>query len=499
MKYILNAEQMKACDKAVIKNDLKKSLELIDRAGAACVSSLCKEGLDPSKTLIFCGYGNNGADGISIAQKLEKDNAVRIVFADKNHRLSDEGEYLRRKLKNTVITDFHQFIKTENTAQYTLIIDALFGVGLSRNAEGIFADMIDLINTAECEILSVDIPSGISADSGQVMGTAVKASLTVSFAFEKRGQVLYPGKLCCGKLVVADIGIPALEEESERYCVSALFNDKNHLPERSPYGNKGTFGKVLVVAGSYEIFGAAFLSAMAAYKSGCGMVHILTEQNNIQSLQIMLPEAILHAYDHDHADHALELLNGLLEICDVVLAGPGLGMSALSTALVSRILDVKKPVILDADALNIVAKENYFDKISNGNFIFTPHVLEMSRLTGLSVSQIKQTFIGTAEDFAKKYDLVLVLKDAVSIVSAPRERTYINHTGNAAMAKAGSGDVLAGVIAAFAAQKMELFEAAALGVYIHGLAGDMKRKKLGEYSLLARNLIEGIEELRNEY
>ncbi len=496
MNYILNAAQTKACDAAVIQNNLQKSLALINAAAVSCTDAIAELGFDPSVTLIFCGCGNNGADGAAIAGKLETKYDVTVIYADTERALSQEGAYYKEKLKKSKILHFSELTEAVNRKKYTLIIDALFGVGLSRNIEGKTTDMVAWINAAGTDILSVDMPTGISADNGQVLGCAVQASATVTFAFRKRGQLLYPGRLYCGKLLTADIGIPALEKESTSYCVAGLFDRENHLPKRAPDGNKGSFGKLLVAAGSREIYGAAYLCAMAAYKSGCGMVHILTEQNNRISLQQMLPEAILHIYDQDDMRQAQELLRGLLPACDVVLAGPGLGVNPVSAALVSEILDTKKPLVLDADALNIIAKEQLQDRLQGRPCILTPHVMEMSRLNGRPVSEIKADLIETANAFAARYQVTLALKDAVSVVASPQENTYINDTGNAAMAKAGSGDVLAGLIAALLAQKTDPYHAAALGVYLHGLAGDNKAASLGAYSLLARNLIEGIEELK---
>lgn len=493
MKYVLNSSQMKACDLAVIDGSIDKSLELIDRASSACIKHLYNDGFDLTKILVVCGGGNNGADGFAIAKKLIKDNLnVCVVIPDKNMRFTKEALLLKEGMEVLVLDEF---LEAYNPLDFTCIVDAVFGIGLSRDVEGKYAETIQMINSADSLVLSVDIPSGISSDNGCIMKGAVKAFVTVTFACLKTGQLIYPGRYYCGQVFVEDIGIPVIESEICNYSITDLFDYKNALPERCPWGNKGSFGKILVVAGSADIFGAAYLSAMAAYKSGCGMVHILTEKNNKYSLQQMLPEALLHFYDENEPSLAVGKLEELLQVCDCVCAGCGLGTNDTAVSLIDCLLESDKPMVLDADALNIIAKNNWHNRHNKGNCILTPHVMEMSRLSGLNVKDIKNNIVDTAKDFSENYNVVLVLKDAVTIVAAKGEDSYINRTGNCAMAKAGSGDVLAGIITGFLAQERDLLKAARLGVYIHGLIGDKQADKRGEYAVLARNLLEGIEEI----
>lgn len=493
MKYVLNSKQMKDCDLSVINGDISKSLELIDRASSACVKHLYSDGFDLTKALIVCGRGNNGADGMAIAGKLIADNHEAVVLiCDDKKIFSKEASLLAEKIDMITLDEFKRKYRAD---EFTCIVDAIFGIGLSRDVEGKYLEIIEMINESGVKVLSVDIPSGISSDNGRIMKGAVKAYVTVTFACLKAGQLLYPGKLHCGKLYVEDIGVPLIDAELKNYCVTDIFDDGNYLPKRVQWGNKGTFGKVLIVAGSSEIFGAAYLAAMAAYKSGCGMVHILTERSNVYSLQQMIPEALLHFYDEKNTQEAVDMLEVLLDGCDCICAGSGLGQSNTAIALVKGIIESDKKMVLDADALNIISKEGLLGKINKGNCILTPHVMEMSRLCGLSCDNIKENFISCALKFSNENNVILVLKDAVTVVASKNECTYINRTGNCSMAKAGSGDVLAGIITGLLAQEGKLLNAAQLGVYIHGLIGDRALKNTGEYSLMARNLLDGIEEL----
>lgn len=495
MNYVLNGKQMKECDLKFINGSLSRSLELIDRASSACIKYLYNKDFDLSNCLIVCGAGNNGADGFAIAKKLMDDGYNAVVIAPTNSTsFSKESENIISTF-NCKIISYEDFIKKYDICDFTCIVDALFGIGLSREVKGIYENIINDINDSKAKVLSVDIPSGICSDNGTVMGVAVHANVTVTFARIKIGQLLYPGKEYCGELFLEDIGIPVVDEMIPKYAITDVFDDFNALPYRRPDGNKGSFGKVLVLAGSAEIFGAVYLSAMAAYKAGCGMVHILTEKNNMYSLQQMLPEALLHFYDENHPKEALEKLNDLMEICDVFCVGCGMGVNDTSKLMLDVILNSDKPMVLDADALNIISTNNWKNRLNNCNCILTPHIMEMSRLSGMSVHDIKENPVTLAEDFVNDYNSVLVLKDAVTVVSARGMNTYINRSGNCAMAKAGSGDVLAGIITGFLAQSGDLRKSASLGVYVHGLIGDNMRAKTGEYALLARNLLSGIDDL----
>jgi len=401
-------------------------------------------------------------------------------------------------------------IREINFKGYTVLVDAIFGIGLDRPAEGKYAKTIQCMNEFQGYVFAVDIPSGISADNGQVLGTAVRADVTITFGIEKIGQLLYPGSLHTGKLIVSDIGFPpsALETVSS----NALFYDESDLfslPRRAAYSNKGTYGRVVIIAGSANMSGAAFLSAKAAYRMGAGLVQIVTPQENRSILQMQLPEAILTTYDAAGLDKESERLKIIAAVsgADAIVLGPGIGKSDAARSIVDLVLENSPiPLIVDADALNILS-DRFNEAALAGNdacarigavaatvpagSILTPHLKELARLLDQDLAGIKADLLGAADLCTADSDLTFVMKDARTVVAHQDER-YINATGNNGMATGGSGDALTGIIAGLLAQGLAPSEAAKLGVYIHGLAGDIAARDKSEYSLMASDLIEAL-------
>ena len=391
-------------------------------------------------------------------------------------------------------------------------IDALFGVGLSRPLNKTFIELTDAIERARisgAKVLAVDIPSGIHADTGAVMGTALKADVTVTFGWEKMGTALYPGRGYGGKVLVEDIGFPEMalegeEEESGRPERAFAYEKEDlcHIPGRKADSNKGTFGKVLIAAGSAGMCGAAYLSALTAYKAGAGLVKVLTVEENRPILQGLLPEAIMVTYTPDQLiqgrEEFKEMIEEQMKWASVVVLGPGLGSEPYVEYLVEDILtSAYVPVILDADGLNTVASHPYLTSYYTENIIITPHLGEMARLTGQTISQLKEDLVGAASAYASRYGVTCVLKDAATVVAGQEGGLYINTSGCSAMAKAGSGDVLTGTIAGLLAIGMEEEEAARMGVYVHGLAGE-KAAAAGSHSLLATELSRAVGDVMDE-
>jgi NAD(P)H-hydrate epimerase len=363
----------------------------------------------------------------------------------------------------------------------------------------------------------VDIPSGISADCGQILGIAVKANETITFEEMKLGLLLYPGAEYAGKITVVKIGILPMSQQvdsTEAYLFCEPRDIMRLLPKRPAYANKGTFGKVLVIAGSKQVTGAAFLSAYAAYRMGVGLVKILTAYEAIPVLQQLLPEAIFGAYDGDNWEQ--ELMKSITWADSVVL-GPGIGTNQNALQLFTKAIDILKskecdtpPLVVDADALNIlsasldsenVKKTDRYSSISNKlpkRSILTPHLMELSRLSLEGVNNIPSILIDIARECTYNNELIYVLKDTRTIVSS-QNRKVINISGNNAMATGGSGDALTGIIAALLARGLLREEAAMLGVYMHGLAGDASKVKLGANSVLARDIIEALPEVLMNY
>ena len=330
------------------------------------------------------------------------------------------------------------------------------------------------------------------------MGIAFQADMTVTFAFEKIGIMIYPGAAYAGKVVVKDIGIgkeSLLEEKCTTYCLEK--NDIFKVPKRLSYSNKGTYGKVLVVAGHKNMAGAAFFSGKAAYATGAGLVKVYTEEINRTIIQELLPEAVLETYE---AKSEIEkTLLDSLSWASVVVAGPGIGTDEVSEHMIRIILEnTEVPVILDADGLNIVSHHKEWLRERNMPLIVTPHLGEMARLTEKSIFDIQKQLLQVAGEFAKEYNVICVLKDARTVIALPDGTTFINTSGNNGMATAGAGDVLTGVIAGLLAQKMEPMQAAPLGVYLHGTGADWMVEKTGTYGMMAQDIIEGIRQVLKE-
>lgn len=506
MRYILTAEQMKASDTATINEIGIPSLVLMERAALRCVEVMKEEQIDLTRPLVVCGSGNNGGDGFAVARLLYEEGFMpEVVFVGNKDSRSEETRTQMEILGNLGVS----YGNSLPDAEYSVIIDAVFGIGLSREVKGHYREVIERMNRYTGAKVAIDIASGISADTGQVLGCAFRAELTVTFAYGKPGQYLFPGSTFSGKTVVRPIGIrnKALENSAEVIYTWERSDLKTRMPKRYADSNKGTYGRVLMIAGSKGMSGAAYLAAKAAYLTGAGLVRIYTEESNRQILQQLLPEAVLTTYaepdgaEADGAGGAIEEQAAeLLKWADVVCIGCGLGLSDCSENLVKAVLkNNTKPCVMDADGLNILAGFSAEEKRRyqcNGNrYILTPHMKEMSRLTGETVETLKNERQKLLREFIQKEQVVCALKDSRTLVGAPGRAVYLNTTGNSAMAKGGAGDVLAGVITGLLAQGLAPCEAASLGVYLHGLAGDAAREKKGGYSVLAGDIADAISEI----
>ena len=485
MQYLLNAEQMKSADSHTIQDLGVPSRTLMERAAAACTDYIEEQKWPMAHVCIVCGSGNNGGDGFAVGSILkEKGCQVTAVFAGRMINRTEECIYQMDKFERhggTILTEWQD-------KDYSIVVDALFGVGLNREITGHYLEIIRHMNMSPGRKFAVDIPSGISATDGRVFGEAFQADATVTFQERKLGLLLYPGTLYTGKICVADIGIDSftVKEQLDTAYALEMSDIAELLPERPPYAHKGTFGKLLLIAGSSGMAGAAFLSACAAYRVGAGLVRIYTSEDNRSILQQLIPEAIITTY----TEYDEESLLSALKWADVVCMGSGLGISEVADQIVNTVLkEIKVPCLIDADGINILAAHpEWKDRLVEGHYVLTPHLKELSRLTGQSVSEIQMHRREVLEQTVGAFDVTLVQKDARTFVGAKNRRMCVNLTGNAAMAKAASGDVLAGVIGGFMAQGCDNFDAAVLGVYLHGLAGDIARNEIGCYSVLARDL-----------
>lgn len=489
MRYLPDGEQMKKADQYTIQQIGVPSVVLMERAALKIVEVLEEKKKDLRRPLIVCGSGNNGGDGFAVARLLaEKGCHVDVLFTGRESSMTEECRLQAQIDKNLGINLFTEIPEKE----YTVIIDAIFGVGLCREVAGHYRDVIGWMNRQTAQKVAVDIPSGICSATGKVLGIAFQAELTVSMACQKRGCALYPGQICAGEVVPVTIGIdPEYFFEQKSVCMT--YDKKelgNLLPERKEDSHKGSFGRVLMITGSPGMAGAAYLSATAAYTVGAGLVQIYTAEENRQVLQGLLPEAIISCY----REYDEEKLDQLIGWADVICIGCGLGQSSRSEKILLHTIEKAKcPCVIDADGLNLLAGRKDLYKKLGKNMILTPHMKEMSRLTGISVSEIVERRFEVLHRFTKESPCICVLKDSRTIVAQKDRQNFLNLAGNAAMAKGGSGDVLAGVITGLLAQGMDGFQSAVTGVFLHACGGDEARDKKGGYSVLARDLIHGIQ------
>ena len=492
MKGIVTAAEMKSYDSYTISEVGVPSMVLMERAALSVVQRIEAQIIGKkAKVCIACGVGNNGADGLAIARMLaERGSQVCVYIYGNPEKKTPEFVMQQEILESYPV----QILVGEPIAdsEYDIIVDGLFGVGLTRSVEGEFAEVIHALNTLKGYKVAVDIPSGISADTGAILGCCFQADITVTFAFGKRGLYFYPGADCTGEIFVEDIGIGPV---SNPKCNPAMYTYEKadivrFLPERKGSGNKGTFGKVLVVAGFEYMVGAAVLCSRACYEMGAGMVKVICPEENRIILQQAVPE-ILYGTCED--------LDSSLKWADVVVVGPGMGCSQMAREVLAQLLEkCELPMVMDADALNMLSEDEelqdalYHRGDKGVETILTPHMGEFARLAGASVEDLKADTAQAASNWAKAYQIILVAKDARTVVADANGRLYLNCTGNSGMATAGSGDVLAGIVGSLLAQGLSGFEAATLGVYIHSLAGDEAADKYSEYGVTAGKIIENV-------
>ncbi len=500
MKYIADSTEMAQIDRYTTDDIGIPEMVLMERAALAVFDYIKTNYSKKSKTLIVVEGGNNGADGLAVARLMLSDGYdVEVYYInaiEKTTKSFDTQLGIAKKLNVKFVDEIVNY-------GYDIIVDAVFGVGLSRAVMGKHAETINQMNEIPAFKLAIDIPSGIDASTGFVMGTAFHADATVTFGLLKLGHIMGIGNEYSGKVVPADIGFPEKAVSFARPKLYAYTGEDvdRLLPFRKSDTHKGSYGKIGVIGGCKNMAGAALFSAESAYRMGCGLVRICTVADNREIMQTKLPEALLTTFDPSEKESVREAVKAMTAWADVLIVGPGLGRGGYADYIVEKVLrGYDKTIITDADAINVLAENLNWLSDTRANVIITPHLLEMSRLTGQKTGDIKGNKFQVAREFAKEHNLVVVLKDARTIVSVGEEQAYINITGNNGMATGGSGDVLTGIIGALVGQGMTAFEAAKLGVCMHGLAGQEASISMGRYSMIAGDIVRSITKvLENEY
>lgn len=507
---VVTAEEMRQIDRKTIELGIPGHV-LMERAGCA-VARKIREIFEKKKTVIIAGGGNNGGDGIVVGRELF--NAgwnVKVFLLIREDKLSpDCRNQLRIVRKVGVPVEFR--LVSEADLHGAIVVDALLGTGLNKSVEGQMAEVIGFLNRSGVPVVSVDIPSGISSDNGQVMGVAVRADYTVTFGLPKRGHLLYPGAEYTGELIVENIGFPEEFLTSDEIKVEIPDAEwlRSLLPRRPRYSHKGDYGHVLIVAGSRGKTGAALMAAKACMRSGAGLVTIGVPESLMELFQMRVTEEMTLPLP-DRGDGTLsskawkEILDFLSKKADVLCLGPGIGVSGDTERLIMDILgSLNSPAVIDADAINSIPDLRLL-KECKAPLILTPHPGEMLRLinkrgllslgsTVALLSDIEKDRIEVARSFSEETGVFLVLKGVPTVTAAPDGRAYINPTGNPGMSSAGAGDVLTGMIGALLGQGLEPLKSATLGVYLHGLSGDIAAGSKGEPSLIASDIIEAIPE-----
>ncbi|HEY3446926.1 MAG TPA: NAD(P)H-hydrate dehydratase [Myxococcales bacterium] len=501
---IVSTEEMRALDRAASEEFAVPSRVLMENAGRALAFEAMAALEAGGKVVIVCGPGNNGGDGLVAARHLANAGLPVETFLLAEELQGDAAANLEalRKLGGSVRAFSPE--RGLGVRDGDVVVDAVFGLGLTRPPEGPFAQAIEAMLVAHelgAHVVACDLPSGLHSDTGRPLGPCVKADVTVTFGYLKLGLALEPGASLAGRVVLADISLPRLAEPRLKGPPVFLLREdeiRAMLPSRDQAAHKGDFGHVLVVAGAPGKSGAAAMAAAAALRGGAGLVTLVGRAAEVHAAQSFTPE-LMAAPLAGGGPLGLADLPALLEACQgktVLAVGPGLWRGPQTAALLGKLFaESKLCAVIDADALNALAEDPRQLAGAAGRAVLTPHPGEMARLAKLSTGQVQEDRLGVARRLGQAHQVVVLLKGARTVVVDTNGATAINPTGNPGMATAGCGDVLTGLIAALLAQGLTPGGAACAGAYVHGLAGDLMKAKRGERGLVATDLLEGITEV----
>lgn len=490
MLKILSAEQIRQADAYTITHEPITSLVLMERASNAFVKWFLKFADVSNRIGIVCGTGNNGGDGLAIARLLSDYNYEVSVFVIRNSATASPDFTANwKRLSPTIKThEIGDTISNLSFDSYDILIDAIFGTGLSRPVQGIFQQVIEKMNQAKAKRVAVDMPSGMVADAPS-QGTVVKADCTVTFQLPKLAFLLPENFQFAGEWCAVRIGVDKqfITQAASKYFLLEKKDIVALVKPRSKFDHKGVYGKALLIAGSYGMMGAAVLAAKAAMRSGLGLLTTHVPACGYNILQTAVPESMASVDKADKFFTTLPSLQGYKAIG----IGPGLGQQEESKRALQELLQqTQVPLVLDADALNLIASHEELKPLLPAGSILTPHPGEFQRLAGNWKNDFER--LKLQQDFAQKTKCILILKGAYTSIAIPSGEVYFNPTGNPGMATGGSGDVLTGILTGLLAQGFSAKEAALLGVYLHGLAGDLAAHATSQHGLIASEIIDFI-------
>ncbi|ELR70298.1 NAD(P)HX epimerase / NAD(P)HX dehydratase [Fulvivirga imtechensis AK7] len=495
---ILSAEQVREVDKYTIENEPIPSIDLMERAAHAFTDWLISHFSPKSKVAVICGTGNNGGDGLAVARMLLGKKYQVDTFAVKRSNEASADFKINEKRLNEIKPV--REVTTEKgiplLEEFDVIIDGLFGSGLSREVQGLHADVVEMINKSRKTVVSIDIPSGLFTDHHTFPGAVVEADYTLTFQVPKLAFFFPENAQYVGEWYVVDIGLSAeaIDQQRSHYYMLTSEMISKLLKPRKKFAHKGDHGRALIMSGSYGKMGAAVLCARAALRTGIGLLTMYIPTCGYDIIQSTVPEAMAIP---DEGDHFLTSYTDL-ENYDAVGVGPGIGKEQETVySLMQSIQTYKKPMVIDADGLNIISEHGEMLEILPKNTIITPHPKEFERLVGKWSDDFEK--LALQKDFARKHDIIVVLKGAHTSVALPSGDIFFNSTGNPGMASGGSGDVLTGMITSLLGQGYIPEEAAKIGVFMHGLAADLAAEVIGEIGMVATDITDFIPEAYQQF